>query len=139
MTNDDEDKLLRSVAVQNANSIRIARQRAEQRSEAALLEQASLLNLTHDSIFVRGMDDVITYWNRGAEELYGWTAEKAVGKVSHQLTQTVFPAPIDEIRAELLRTGRWEGELVHTKKNGTPITVSSRWSLQRDEHGRPVA
>jgi PAS domain S-box-containing protein len=138
-TKDDENNLVRSAALQNANSILIARQRAEQRSEAALREQASLLNLTHDSIFVRGMDDVITYWNRGAEELYGWTAEKAVGKVSHQLTQTVFPAPIDEIRAELLLTGRWEGELVHTKADGIQVAVASRWSLQTDERQRPVA
>jgi PAS domain S-box-containing protein len=138
-TKDDENELVRSAALQNANSILIARQRAEQRSEAALREQASLLNLTHDSIFVRGMDDVITYWNRGAEELYGWTAEKAVGKVSHQLTQTVFPAPIDEIRAELLLTGRWEGELVHTKADGTQVAVASRWSLQTDERQRPIA
>ena len=136
---DDEDELLRSVALQNASSILIARQRAEQQTEAALREQANLLNLTHDSIFVRDADDVITYWNRGAEELYGWTAEKAVGRVSHQLTQTVFPGPIDEIRAQLLRNGRWEGELVHTKADGTKLVVASRWSLQRDERQRPVA
>ena len=110
-----------------------------QRREAALQEQASLLNLTHDSIFVRDMHDVITYWNRGAEELYGWTADEAVGKVSHQLTQAVFPAPMDEIRAELLRTGRWEGELVHSKRDGTQVVVTSRWSLQQDERRRPVA
>jgi PAS domain S-box-containing protein len=138
-TMDDEDKLLRSVALQNANSIRIARQRAEQRSEAALREQASLLNLTHDSIFVRGMDDVITYWNRGAEELYGWPVEAAVGKVSHELTQTIFPAPLAEINAELLRTGRWEGEIQHTKRDGTRIVVASRWSLQTNERQRPLA
>jgi PAS domain S-box-containing protein len=107
--------------------------------DEVLREQASLLNLTRDSIFVRGMDDVITYWNRGAEELYGWTAEQAVCRVSHELTGTVFPAPIDEIRAELLRTGRWEGELVQTKADGTRVVVASRWSLQRDERQRPVA
>ena len=108
-------------------------------AEAVLREQASLLNLTHDSIFVRGMDDVITYWNRGAEELYGWTREEALGKVSHQLTQTISPSPLAGIKAELLRTGRWEGELVHTKQDGTQVVVASRWSLQRDELGRPVA
>src|ERR1700716_576768 len=130
---DDENELVRSAALQNANSILIARQRAEQRSEAALREQASLLNLTHDSIFVRRMDDVITYWNRGAEELYGWTAEYAVGKASHQLTQTIFPAPLAKIKAEMLRTGRGKGELHHTKRDGTRIVVASRWALQRDE------
>src|SRR5262249_14592594 len=59
-------------------------------------QQASLLALTHDTIFVRDMSDVITYWNRGAQELYGWTAEEAIGKRAHQLLQTVFPVPIDE-------------------------------------------
>ena len=109
------------------------------RVEDSLREQASLLNLTHDSVFVRDMNDVITYWNRGAEELYGWTREEAVGKVSHQLTQTIFSAPLEEINAELLRTGRWEGELVHTKRDGTQEVVASRWSLQRDEQGLPAA
>ena len=108
-------------------------------SEQILQEQASLLDLTHDTIFVRDMSDVITYWNRGAAELYGWTGEEAVHKVSHQLMQTIFPAPLTEINAELLRTGRWEGELIHAKRDGTQVVVASRWSLQRDEHGRPVA
>jgi len=109
------------------------------RAEEALREQASLLNLTHDTVFVRDMNDVITYWNRGAEDLYGWTRDEAVGQVTHQLTQTIFPAPLAEINAALLRTGRWEGELVHTKRNGTQVVVASRWALQRDEQGRPGA
>ena len=102
-------------------------------------QQASLLNLTHDTIFVRDMSDVITYWNRGAQELYGWTAEEALGKRAHQLLRTVFPMPIDEIRAELLRAGRWEGELEKTKADGTQVVVASRWSLRRDLQKRPVA
>ncbi len=109
------------------------------RAEEALREQGSLLNLTHDSIFVRDMHFVITYWNHAAEELYGWTAEKAVGKVSHQLLRTVFPVPMDEILEELLRTGRWEGELVRTKADGTRVIVASRWSLQRDRRHQPLA
>src|SRR5262245_23373798 len=64
-------------------------------------QRASLLNLTHDTIFARDMDDVITYWNRGAQELYGWTAEEATGKRTHDLLQTIFPAPLEEINAEL--------------------------------------
>ena len=102
-------------------------------------QQASLLNLTHDTIFVRDMSDVITYWNRGAQELYGWTAEEAIGKRAHELLQTVFPAPIEEIRAELLRSGRWDGELEKTRADGTQVVVASRWSLRRDEQGRPAA
>ena len=101
--------------------------------------QASLLNLTHDSIFVRDMQQLITYWNRGAEELYGWTPEQAIGKHSHELLTTVFPAPPADIEAELLHSGRWEGELERTKADGTRVVVSSRWSLQRDQGGRPAA
>ena len=109
------------------------------KSFQVLREQAGLLDLTHDTVFVRDMNDVITYWNRGAAQLYGWTREEAVGKVSHQLLQTIFPAPLEEINAELLRTGRWEGELVHTKRDGTQVIVASRWSMQQDEQGRPLA
>jgi PAS domain S-box-containing protein len=109
------------------------------RAEDVVGKQAQLLDLTHDSIFVRDLNDVITYWNRGAEELYGWKSDQAIGKVSHQLMRTVFPAPLQEINAELLRTGRWEGELVHARRDGHPLAVASRWSLQRDDHGRPMA
>jgi PAS domain S-box-containing protein len=110
-----------------------------QSRERVLSEQAGLLDLSHDTIFVRDMTDVIAYWNRGAEELYGWKKEEAVGKVTHQLMQTIFPQPLEDIMAELLRTGRWEGELVHTKKDGTQAVVASRWSVQRDVLGNAVA
>jgi PAS domain S-box-containing protein len=102
-------------------------------------QQASLLNLTHDSIFVRDMNSVILYWNRGAQELYGWTAEQAIGKSSHELLKTVYPSPIEDIRAELLATGRWEGELEKSRADGSGVTVASRWSLRRDDQGRPAA
>src|SRR5262245_12054818 len=110
-----------------------------QSANAALREQAQLLDLTHDTIFVRDSNDLITYWNRGAEQLYGWRRDEAIGKTTHRLLETVFPLPLQKIRAELLRTGRWEGELVHTKRDGTHVTVSSRWSLQRVERGLPAA
>ena len=110
-----------------------------QTAATVLHERARLLDLTHDTIFVRDMNDVITYWNQGAAELYGWQSDQAIGKVSHQLMQTIFPAPLEEINAELLRTGRWEGELVHTKADGAKVVVASRWSLQRDDRRRPVA
>ena len=110
-----------------------------QREVVKRTEQASLLNLTHDSIFVRDMDFIITYWNLGAQELYGWTPEDAVGKHSHQLLQTVFPAPLEDVDAELLRTGRWEGELKRTTAQGATVVVAVRYALRRDEQARPVA
>jgi PAS domain S-box-containing protein len=109
------------------------------RAEETLREQANLLNLTHDAIFVRDINGVITYWNRGAKELYGWSAEQAEGKIARELLKTVFPIPRERIMAELLSSGRWEGELVRTKKDGTHLVVASRWSLQRDARGTPVA
>ena len=108
-------------------------------AETALQERAGLLDLTHDTVFVRDMADVVTFWNRAAEEFYGWTAKEAVGKVSHHLTQTIFPAPVERIQADLLRDGRWEGELLHTKADGSQAVVASRWSLQRDQYGQPFA
>jgi len=104
-----------------------------------LREQANLLSLTHDAIFVRDMDFRITYWNRGAEELYGWTAEEAQYQITLELLESVFPVPFEQIRAELLSNGRWEGELVRTTKGGAQVVVASRWSLQRDDKGTPLA
>jgi PAS domain S-box-containing protein len=82
---------------------------------------------------------VITYWNRGAQELYGWTAEQAIGKRTDELLSTVFPKPFPEIMDDLLVTDRWEGELEKKKSDGTMVQVASRWALQRDENKNPVA
>jgi PAS domain S-box-containing protein len=109
------------------------------RAEETLREQANLLDLAHDAIFVRDLNGVVTYWNRGAEELYGWTAEQAKGKIASDLLKTLFPAPLEGITSGLLNTGHWEGELVRTRKDGIQVTVQSRWSLQRNAQGAPVA
>ena len=106
---------------------------------AELREQASLLTLTHDSIYVRDMNAVIRYWNRGAEMLYGWSAEEAVGEVAHELLKIIFPVSLDQIETELLASGRWEGELSQSTKDGAHVVVATRWSLKRDEGGAPVA
>src|SRR5262249_9393279 len=102
-------------------------------------QQASLLDLTHDTIFVRDMHDIITYWNRGAEELYGWTADEAIGKHAHELLRTVFPMPLANLEAELLRAGRWEGELQTIKADGARVAVATRWSVRQDDRGSAVA
>jgi PAS domain S-box-containing protein len=101
-------------------------------AEDSLREKAELLDLAQDSILVRGLsDDRIRYWNRGSEELYGWSKEEALGQVVHELLKTEFPASLDELKAEILRTGHWEGELAHTRRDESKIVVSSHWALQR--------
>ena len=135
-----EEKVEERTADLSKTNEQLRREIAErERSEGVLREKVSLLNLTHDTIFVRDMNDVITYWNRGAEERYGWLSKEAVGRVSHELTQTTFPAPLQNINKQLLESGQWEGELVHIRRDRTPVMVASRWSLQRDESGNPVA
>ena len=101
-------------------------------------EQARLLDLTHDAIFVRGLDHVISFWNRGAEIAYGWTREEAIGKVSHELLQTAFPDGLDRVMDAVLNAGRWEGELSHTRKDGRAIVTATRWSLEKNPKGHPI-
>jgi len=101
-------------------------------------EQARLLDLTHDAIFVRGLDHVVSFWNRGAELSYGWTSEEAVGQVSDELLKTVYPGGLDSVMDTVLTTGRWEGELSRTRKDGSEIVVASRWSLEKDAEGETV-
>jgi two-component system, LuxR family, sensor kinase FixL len=108
------------------------------RAEETRREQADLINLTHDAIFIRDMNGVVRNWNRGAEALYGWTAEEAEGKIALELLKTVFPISLERVMAELLDRGRWEGELVRTRKDGAQVVVASRWSLQRDARGVPI-
>ncbi len=99
-----------------------------------------LLDIAHDAIFVRTLDgSTIVYWNRGAEELYGWSASEAIGQTSHALLRTVFPQPLDQIEWQLLDAGNWEGELIHKHRAGTTIIVTSYWVLQRDADGHPLA
>jgi PAS domain S-box-containing protein len=98
-----------------------------------------LLDLACDAILVRDMDGTITFWNRGAEALYGWMKDEALGRTVDELLKTEYPVPIEDIEAEILRTGRWGGELGHSKRDGSRVVMSSHWSLQRDEHGLPVA
>jgi PAS domain S-box-containing protein len=106
--------------------------------EEQLAEQARLLDLTSDAILVRDAQDRITYWNDGARELYGYSRQEALGKVTHKLLRTVHPESRTDIRKKLEDDNRWRGELIHTCKDGTKVVVMSRWSLDRDAKGRPA-
>jgi PAS domain S-box-containing protein len=106
-------------------------------ADEKLAEQAALLDLAHDAIIVFDLDGRITFWNRGAEDTYGWPVQEALGRVTHDLLQTRFPIPLKEIEAAILRQGRWEGELEHTTRDGRGLVLASRWSLRLDDHGKP--
>ena len=104
---------------------------SERRQEqVATAEQAALLELTQDSVFVIDMDGTVLFWSRGAEAMLGYSKAQAAGKIAHDLLRTEFPQPLAEIRAELLRVGHWEGDIVKTTQDGRRIVVAGRWALQ---------
>jgi PAS domain S-box-containing protein len=115
--------------------------------EKILIEQPELVGKEHeylfevvnDSVMSRTIEGRINFWNRRAEELYGWSKEEAIGKVSHKLLQTRFPRALEEIHSELVRNGRWKGKLVHATRDGRRVAVESRWILHsREQPGRVV-
>jgi len=109
------------------------------KSEKKLAEQAALLNLAQDSISVRDLQGRIIFWNRGAQDTYGYSAEEAMGRKPKDLLHTRYPLPLEEIEHIVLTQGAWEGELEQVTRDGKPIVVASRWSLWRDERGAPRA
>lgn len=126
----DDFKLLHALADFTGISTRLTERERRHR------EQARLLDLSTDAIIGREFDGRIVHWNRGAERVYGWTAAEALGMDIHQFLQTKFPISLDEIHAELRRSGQWMGELVHSRKTGDRITVLCRKVLDRDDEGR---
>jgi PAS domain S-box-containing protein len=121
---------------------RLAREAADiiayAQAEAELKRRAALLDLAHDSIFVRDREGCISYWNDGATRCYGWSKEEAVGSVANELLQTQFPEPQQQILDIVKRSGYWEGELVHTCRDGRHIVVNSRWALQPGAEGDDI-
>jgi PAS domain S-box-containing protein len=108
------------------------------KDQEALERQAALIDLSPDAILVRAINDgTIIFWSKGAEELYGWTKDEALGKRSHDLLQTVFPIPLAEIISKVKTNKRWSGELIHKTKGGRNIEVQSRWLLESSITGKP--
>ena len=108
-------------------------------AEEEIRKQAELLSLAHDAIMVRDPESRVIFWNQGAENTYGWTAEEAIGRVTHELLQTRFPVSREAVDVALQEQGEWEGELTHITRKGTAIVVTSRQSLRRDERGAAAA
>ncbi|WP_431204985.1 PAS domain-containing sensor histidine kinase [Bradyrhizobium betae] len=103
-----------------------------------LAAQARLLNLSHDMIFARNRGGVITFWNKTAEQAYGWSADEALGQLADNLLRTTYPDRREIIETDLLDAGRWEGRVQQRTKDGAALTVDARWALQHDRLGKPV-
>jgi PAS domain S-box-containing protein len=100
-------------------------------------EQAALLDLAHDAIFVKDWEGQIKFWNKGAEQLFGWSAAEAVGKSAQELFTAGGTNSADSAERELVEKGEWSGELFKQRKDGAKVIVKSRWTLLRDDQGRP--
>ena len=106
------------------------------RTEEVLRQHASLLDVA--PVLVRDMDDRIVFWSAGLAKLYNFTREDAEGRVSHDLLQTKFPEPLEQIQQKLGSAGMWEGELLHRDRDGNQVVVNSQWVLARDSQGNPT-
>ncbi len=112
----------------------------ELESQANMLrDQAEIIDIAEDAIMVRDMKNRIIFWNRGAENRFGFTSHEAIGHSISDLLRTDYPEPTAAIRQHFLAAGKWEGELVHKTKNGQEIIVESKWKLRTDKKGRPLA
>ena len=105
------------------------------RAEVLLQRQAELLYLSYDAIIVWRLEGIIESWNRGAEELYGYSKEEAVGRVTHELLKTIHPEPWPQIEAKLHERKFWEGELKHHTREGLEVIISARHQLVRGADG----
>lgn len=107
------------------------------RAEQQIRQQAALIDIAADAIFVRDLAGQIRFWSQGAERLYGWRAETAVGQKAEDLFAREAPQGCRLALQTALQTGYWHGELVHTTQSGRQIRVTSRWTLMRDDAGDP--
>jgi two-component system, cell cycle sensor histidine kinase and response regulator CckA len=109
------------------------------RAEQQIREQAALLDQAQDAILVRDLDQNILFWNKGAERLYGWTSEEALSKNAFSLIYQEGLQQFDSARQAVVQNGEWKGEVNQTRRDGGKIIVESRWTLVRDENGKPTS
>lgn len=109
-----------------------------QETTERLRSQAALLDAARDAIMVRGLDHRVTYWNGGAEQMFGWTSEEMLGRSVREVLYA-DPSVFDRSTAEVLREGFWQGEVQKLTRDGRTIVLDCRWQLVRDGEGNPVA
>ncbi|MFN8445918.1 MAG: PAS domain S-box protein [Caldilineaceae bacterium] len=128
-------------SVANTLAAAIARQRAMDQlraSEATAQHYVEMIQASYDSIVVWSPAQGIEFWNQGAEKLYGYRSDEALGQATYELLATVHSQPLDEIMRSLKQQGEWEGELIHTTKAGQTVIVSTRHQLIQDQHGKAL-
>lgn len=126
---DHQFRLAEWVADQCGNSLQTIRM------QQAVQRQADLIDLSPTAIFVRSEDGTISFWSKGAEEMYGWTKAEALGRKTYDLLLTRSPEGLDEINREISTTGKWSGELAHRARNGREVIVQSSWLAKFDAKG----
>lgn len=104
----------------------------KRKHQEAIRRQSAVLELAHDAVIVHDLEGRIQFWNRGAEEMYGWKKEEVLGKLKQEVLHTKFPQSLQEANAELARKGYWDGELVQVRHDGASRNIQSRWVLQRE-------
>jgi PAS domain S-box-containing protein len=126
---DEQGRAVRMVGGVTDETVRIE-------AERKIQEQAELLSKARDAILVRDMDQLIRFWNDGAEHLYGWTSREVEGRSAGELLHADLEA-FREATARVLDEGEWNGELEQRRKDGSIVAVEGRWTLVRDDHGQP--
>ena len=112
--------------------------RNRETSLEALQRQADLIDFSHDAVVTLNPNGLITGWNAGAQEVYGWTSAEAVGRHSQEILKSADATVLGKIEESLSKTGRWDGELTQTTKNGHTCVVESRYVQVRNRAGMPV-
>jgi PAS domain S-box-containing protein len=132
----DEIKLLTELAGDFAHGIMMLRLRADkERHEAELVKQAALIDLSPDGIIVKHLDDTITFWSEGAERLYGWTKQEAIGQKASALLRTHSDMSAEKIIDELKQVGKWAGQVTQYTRDGQELAVQSFWLAMVNNSG----
>ena len=130
-----EKSLINSAILQKSLRYAIERKRSEQK----IREQAALLDIATDAILVQDLQGKILFWNKGAENLYGYCAAEAVGSFVSKFGDAEFAREQELAKAVLLSSGAWQGELEQARKDNNKVVVESRWTLVRDRTGQPTS
>jgi PAS domain S-box-containing protein len=135
---DESGRVVKFIGTSQDITSRVEQELVGREQARSIEEQAQLLDLARDAIFVRDPGGKLRYWNKGAERLYGWSAREVLGRNVNELLDTGFPVPFEEVLDHLIAHEHWEGELSHLMRSGDRVVVDSRWALQRDDEGKPT-